>query len=124
MYERAVLWARRHPECPGIVNLDGPRSAENDPGNYPGMDPVARDEALARLKAAFDAQAASMGRPLPVELLPMVPARARVERDGEVYARPGADLLEAVRYAPEFRDTIPPLREVTCPALVTEWLRP
>ncbi|MFE0151158.1 alpha/beta fold hydrolase [Nonomuraea sp. NPDC059007] len=37
----AVLWARRHPECPGIVNLDGLRSAENDPGNHPGMDPAA-----------------------------------------------------------------------------------
>ncbi|MBB5082019.1 alpha/beta fold hydrolase [Nonomuraea endophytica] len=114
----AVLWARRHPECPGIVNLDGLRSAENDPGNYPGMDPAARDEALVQLKATFDAQSASMGRPLPVELQPMFPARARVERDGEVYARPGADLLEAVRYTPEFRDIVPLLREVTCPALI------
>ncbi|MFI6299250.1 alpha/beta fold hydrolase [Nonomuraea sp. NPDC050790] len=114
----AVLWARRHPECPAIVNLDGLRSAENDPANYPGMDPAAREEALAQLRAVFDAQAASMGQPLPDELRPMFPARALVERDGAVYARPGADLLEAVRHTPEFRDTIPLLREVTCPALV------
>ncbi|GII64611.1 3-oxoadipate enol-lactonase [Sphaerisporangium krabiense] len=114
----AVLWARRHPECPAIVNLDGLRSAENDPGNYPGMDPAARDEELARLKAVFDAQAAAMGGPLPAEARGMFPARALVERDGETYARPGPELLEAVRYAPEFRDTIPLLRQVGCAALV------
>lgn len=32
----AVQWALRHPECPAVVNLDGLRSAESDPGNYPG----------------------------------------------------------------------------------------
>lgn len=82
------------------------------------MDPAARDRELAALKAAFDTQAASMGRPLPAELQPMFPARARVERDGEVYARPDTGLLEAVRYTPEFRDTIPLLRQVACDALV------
>ncbi|WP_214408517.1 alpha/beta fold hydrolase [Sphaerisporangium fuscum] len=114
----AVLWARRHPECPAIVNLDGLRSAESDPGNYPGMDPVARDQELAKLKAVFDAQVATMGRPLPPEFLAMFPERARIEKDGEIYARPGAELLNAVRYTPELRDTIPLLRQVTCPALV------
>ncbi|TDC99115.1 alpha/beta hydrolase [Nonomuraea deserti] len=114
----AVSWARRHPECPAIVNLDGLRSAENTPDHYPGMDPAARDRELASLKATFDEQAAGMGRPLPAELRPMFPARALVERDGQVYARPGAELLEAVRYTTEFRDTIPLLREVTCDALV------
>ncbi|WP_222720289.1 alpha/beta fold hydrolase [Actinomadura sp. HBU206391] len=114
----AVLWARRHPECPGIINLDGLRSAENDTGNYPGMDPIARDQELAELKATFDAQAASMGRPLPAEFQAMFPTRALIEKDGETYARPGAELLEAVRYTPEFRDAIPLLRQVTCAALV------
>ncbi|MBB5132657.1 pimeloyl-ACP methyl ester carboxylesterase [Thermocatellispora tengchongensis] len=114
----AVLWARRHPECPAIVNLDGLRSAENDPDNYPGMDPAARDQELAKLKAMFDAQAASMGRPLPAELQAMFPKRALTEKDGETYARPDAELLQAVRYTPEFRDTIPLLRQVTCAALV------
>ncbi|MEV7908054.1 alpha/beta fold hydrolase [Streptomyces anulatus] len=114
----AVLWALRHPECPGIVNLDGLRSAENDPDNYPGMDPAARDRELAHLKAVFDAQAASTGQPLPVEFQGMVPRRALTERDGKTYARPGTELLEAVRYTPEFRDTIPLLRQVTCAALV------
>lgn len=114
----AVLWALRHPECPGIVDLDGLRSAESDPGNYPGMDPDTRDRELAKLKAAFDAQAASMGRPLPAELQAMFPARALTEKDGETYARPDAELLEAVRYTPEFRDTVPLLRRVACAALV------
>ncbi|NBE95757.1 alpha/beta hydrolase [Nonomuraea sp. KC401] len=114
----AMAWARRHPECPAIVNLDGLRSAESDPGNYPGMDPEARDRELARLRATFDEQAASLGRPLPAELRPMFPARALVERGGQVHARPGVDLLEAVRRTPEFRDTIPLLREVSCDALV------
>ncbi|WP_106400131.1 alpha/beta fold hydrolase [Actinocorallia populi] len=114
----AVLWSLRHPECPGIVDLDGLRSAENDPDNYPGMEPAARDRELAELKAVFDAQAAAMGQPLPPEVQAMLPARTLVERGGKTYARPGPELLEAVRYTPEFRDTIPLLRRVPCPALV------
>lgn len=109
----AVQWALRNPECPGIVNLDGLRSAESDVGNYLGMDPAARDQELARLKAAFDAQAAAMDQPLPAEL-----RAARVEHGGQTYGRPAAQLLEEVRYTPEFRDSIPLLRQVTCPALV------
>lgn len=114
----AVLWARRHPECRGIVNLDGLRSAENDPAHYPGMDEDLLEKELAQLKAAFDAQAAAMGQPVPEAMRAMFPPRALTTVNGDTYARPGADLLEAVRYTPEFRDTIPFLREVTCPAVV------
>jgi pimeloyl-ACP methyl ester carboxylesterase len=114
----AVQWALRNRECPGIVNLDGLRSAESDVGNYPGMDAVTRDRELASLKAIFDAQAAAMDQPLPAELRTAFPERARVERGGHTYGRPAAQLLEEVRYTPEFRDTIPLLRQVTCPALV------
>ncbi|GAB3164913.1 hypothetical protein GCM10027059_21760 [Myceligenerans halotolerans] len=114
----AVLWALRHPECPAVVNLDGLRSAENDPDNYPGMDPAARDEELAKLRAVFDAQAASMSQPLTAEVQALLPRRALVERHGRTYARPGGEILETVRNSPEFRDTIPFLRRVTCPALV------
>jgi pimeloyl-ACP methyl ester carboxylesterase len=114
----AVQWALRHPECPGIVNLDGLRSAESDPANYPGMDPATRDKELASLKATFDAQATATDQPLPAGLLAMLPERALVERDGQTYGRPAAQLLREVRYTPEFRDTIPLLRQVTCPALV------
>ncbi|MFF0311404.1 alpha/beta fold hydrolase [Streptosporangium sp. NPDC004379] len=115
----AVQWALRHPGCPAVVNLDGLRSAESDPGNYPGMDPAERDRDLAALKATFDAQAASMGRPLPPEAQAMFPPRALTTRDdGQVYARPDAELLAAIRYTPPFRDTIPLLRRLTCPTLV------
>ncbi len=114
----AVLWALRHPGCPAIVDLDGLRSAEGDPGDYPGMDPAAPDRELAKLKAAFDGQVAAMGQPLPAALRTMFPARALVEKDGKTYARPDAKLLEEIRYTPEFRDTIPLLRQVACPALV------
>lgn len=113
----AVQWALRHPECPAIVNLDGLRSAEGEAENYPGMDAVARDQELANLKAVFDSQSAAMGEPLPVERQGVFPERALVERDGQTYARPGARLLEEVRYTPQFRDTIPFLRQVTCRAL-------
>ncbi|MFF3443751.1 alpha/beta fold hydrolase [Streptosporangium sp. NPDC002721] len=114
----AVMWARRHPGCPAIVNLDGLRSAENDPGNYPGMARDALGTALDRLKATFDAQAAAMGLPVPAEQVPMLPRRALTTRDGHSYLRPGPEILAALRYTPEFRDTIPLLRTVTCPALV------
>lgn len=114
----AVLWALRHPECPAIVTMDGLRSAESEPDNYPGMDPAVRDRALTDLQAMFDAQAAGMGGPLPAELQSMLPPRGLVERDGQMFARPDVQLLTTVRYTPEFRDTIPLLRQVTCPVLV------
>ena len=114
----AIMWARRHPGCPAIVNLDGLRSAENDPGNYPGMAQGTLKTALDQLKTTFDAQAAVMGRPVPAEQAPMLPQRALTTRDGHSYLRPGPETLAALRYAPEFRDAIPLLRAVTCPALV------
>ncbi|MDR7380734.1 alpha/beta fold hydrolase [Promicromonospora iranensis] len=114
----AVQWALRHPECPAVVDLDGLRSAESDPQNYPGMDPATRDQELASLKASFDAQAMAMDQPLPPEMRALFPQRALVERDGRTYGRPAARLLEEVRYTPEFRDTVRLLRRVVCPALV------
>ncbi|TMR89853.1 alpha/beta hydrolase [Nonomuraea basaltis] len=114
----ALMWARNHPGCPAIVNLDGLRSAENDPGNYPGMTRDALDIALDQLQAAFDAQAAAMSHPVPAEQAHMLPQRTLTTRNGHSYLRPGPEILTAVRYAPEFRDAIPLLRGVTCPALV------
>lgn len=114
----ALMWARRHPECPAIVNLDGLRSAENDPGNYPGMAQDALKTALDQLKATFDAQAAAMSRPIPAEQAAMFPRRALTTRDGHSYLRPGPETLAALRYDPVFRDAIPLLRLVTCPTLV------
>ncbi|WP_223189388.1 alpha/beta fold hydrolase [Nonomuraea terrae] len=114
----AVLWAARHPECPAVVNLDGLRSAENDPANYPGMDPALVTQELARLKAMFDAQQAAMARPLPPEQVAALPPRAVTTSGGDSHLRPGPELLAAVRYAPHFRDAVPALRAVRCPTLV------
>lgn len=49
----AALWGLRHPECPGVVNLDGTRSALTRPEHYVGMDPEKRDAELARLRELF-----------------------------------------------------------------------
>ncbi|MFG3438920.1 alpha/beta fold hydrolase [Nonomuraea sp. NPDC047897] len=114
----ATLWAARHPECPAIVNLDGLRSAENDPENYPGLDPLLVAEELDKLKAMFDAQEAAMAQPLLPEQVAALPPRAVSTSGGDSYLRPGPRLLAAVRYAPHFRDTIPSLPAVRCPALV------
>lgn len=51
----AALWARRHPECPAVVNLDGHRSALTRREHYLGMDDAALDADLARLREMFDA---------------------------------------------------------------------
>ena len=59
-----------------------------------------------------------MGRPVPAEQAPLFPQRALTTRDGHSYLRPGPETLAALRYAPEFRDAIPLLRTVSCPALV------
>ncbi|GAA2417344.1 alpha/beta fold hydrolase [Nonomuraea africana] len=114
----ALMWALRHPDCPAIVNLDGLRSVENDPGNYPGMATEALKAALDQLRATFDAQAAMMDRPIPAEQAALFPQRSLTTRDGHSYLRPSSETLAALRYAPEFRDAIPLLRVVTCPALV------
>ncbi|WP_174567356.1 alpha/beta fold hydrolase [Actinomadura kijaniata] len=114
----ALLWAARHPECPAVVNLDGLRSAENEPGNYPGLDPALVERELARLKAAFDAQQAAMTRPVPAEQVATLPPRAVTTLDGDSYRRPGPELLAAVRYSPHFRDAVPALPKVRCPALI------
>lgn len=56
----AALWARQHPDCPGVVNLDGLRPAETTPDNYPDLDPSVLASQLSELTAQFEAQAASM----------------------------------------------------------------
>ena len=52
----AVRWAKRHPECPGIVNLDG----HGFPSTYPGLTQSEVEMWKAKLNTAFDAMAESM----------------------------------------------------------------
>lgn len=82
-------WAIRHPDCPALVDLDGHRSVEADERHYPGMDPVERTAALARLREFFDRMATDL-----------------------------PDRLNALRYVPDFRDAIGSFGGVACPFLV------
>lgn len=114
----AMRWAGRHPECPAVVNLDGLRSAQTDPENYPGMDPDERDRSLTVLKGIFDGQQDAATRPLTAEQRRATPRRSTTTRDGQTYLRPSAELLASLREDASFRDAIPLLRRLTCPTLV------
>ena len=89
----AGMWARRHPECPAAVSLDGHRSAATDPANYAGMlvDQVEAD--LAKLDAIFSAQQ-------------------------QTITRPNREITDALRTAPEFLDALPVFAEVKAPFLL------
>ncbi|MET8759057.1 alpha/beta hydrolase [Lentzea sp. NPDC004782] len=87
----AGMWARRHPDCPGAVSLDGHRSAATDPANYAGLDDVAGP--LAKLNAIFTAQE-------------------------EMITRPNREITSALRKSPEFADALPVFAGVTVPFLL------
>ncbi|SEN71021.1 alpha/beta fold hydrolase [Nonomuraea pusilla] len=113
----AIRWALRHPDGPGIVNLDGLRSAETEPRHYAGVEPAELTALLAELKAVFDAQAEAMARPLPEAHAALYPQRAlRTTEDG-VHVRPHAALAGQIRYDPHFRDSVPAVAGIRCPAL-------
>lgn len=89
----AGMWARRHPDCPAAVSLDGHRSAATHLRNYAGM-PADRVEAdLATLNAVFTAQE-------------------------EMIVRPSREITSTLRTAPEFVDALPVFAEVNSPFLV------
>ncbi|GAA2801361.1 alpha/beta fold hydrolase [Saccharopolyspora taberi] len=89
----AAMWARRRPDCPAAVSLDGHRSSVTDPRNYAGLpaDQVARDR--ARLAELFAAQLEAVRRPAP-------------------------EVLSAIQQSPEFADCLPVFAEVESPFLV------
>ncbi|GAA2613138.1 alpha/beta hydrolase [Actinomadura fulvescens] len=113
----AVRWALRHPDGPGIVNLDGLRSAETAPQHYAGIGHDDLTALLAELKAVFDAQAEAMARPLPETHAALHPQRALHTTDEGVYVRPDAALARQIRYDPYFRDSIAAVADIRCPAL-------
>lgn len=89
----AGLWARRYPDCPAAVSLDGHRSATTHPRNYAGL-PADRVEAdLATLNAIFTAQE-------------------------EMIVRPSREIISTLRTAPEFVDALPVFAEVASPFLI------
>jgi pimeloyl-ACP methyl ester carboxylesterase len=52
----AVMWAKRHPECPAVVNIDG----HGFPDTCPGLTQSEVDEWRGRLKALFDQMATTI----------------------------------------------------------------
>ncbi|MFD7713037.1 hypothetical protein ACFV6E_14040 [Streptomyces sp. NPDC059785] len=55
----AVRWALRQPDGPGILDLDGLRSAETAAQHYAGVGHDELTAASAELKAVFNTQARS-----------------------------------------------------------------
>ncbi|RSN64364.1 alpha/beta hydrolase [Actinomadura sp. WAC 06369] len=113
----AVRWALRHPDGPGIVNLDGLRSAETAPRHYAGIDHEELGVLLGELKAVFDAQAEAMERPLPEAHAAMHPQRALRTTDEGVFLRPDAALARRIRDDPHFQDGVAAVADIRCPAL-------
>lgn len=89
----AGMWARRHPECPAAVSLDGHRSATTHPANYAGLAPEQVEAGLATLDAIFSAQQ-------------------------EMITRPSREITGALRDAPEFLDALPVFAEVKAPLML------
>jgi pimeloyl-ACP methyl ester carboxylesterase len=113
----AVQWALRHPDGPGIVNLDGLRSAETAPHNYAGIEQADLHAILAELKTVFDAQAEAMAQPLPEAHIAMYPQRSLLTTAEGTYLRPSATLARQIRYDPHFQDSISLVEQIRCPAL-------
>ncbi|AOS65924.1 putative hydrolase or acyltransferase of alpha/beta superfamily [Actinoalloteichus hymeniacidonis] len=135
----AACWARRHPDCPAAISLDGHRSAATDPEHYADIEPAELTEALAELNAIFDAQFAGMGRQLtaaqadelvraqraaaeamgwPVQMVVDSHLRSLRAQDDGFVSKPSAELAGTVRRSPEFRDALPVLRAVRSPFLL------
>jgi pimeloyl-ACP methyl ester carboxylesterase len=130
----AAWWARRHPECPGAVDLDGTRAVETTPENYPGLDSSVAAAQLAELTSTFEAQAKAMAGPLADEALAAMreqfagrggpEAVERLERnllrtaDGETFLRPSAATVETFRAGMDAYDLFAVLAEARCPLLV------
>ncbi|TDC52536.1 alpha/beta hydrolase [Actinomadura sp. KC345] len=113
----AIRWALRHPDGPGIVNLDGLRSSETAPQHYADIEQAELTALLAELKAVFDTQAEAMSQPLPEAHTAMLPQRALRTTDAGVYLRPDAELAAQIRYDPYFQDSVPGVAGIQCPAL-------
>ncbi|MFS8100626.1 alpha/beta hydrolase [Lentzea alba] len=89
----AGMWARRHPDCPAVISLDGHRAAATDPANYAGLAPEQVEADLAKLTAIFNAQQ-------------------------ETITRPNREITEALRKSAEFADSLPIFAAVTTPFLL------
>ena len=134
----AALWAQRHPESPGVVNLDG-AVVPTRPELLPGMDPTAAAADLARLREMFDAVQAQQGRVIEADQLPdLVERQQMAARDmganekvwiegfrrnlahvnGETSLRPTAKTTAQIRTLLNDIDLAPVYAATRCPELV------
>lgn len=134
----ATLWGQRHPESPGVVNLDG-NPPPTRPEQLPGLDPEKASAELARLHAIFDAVQAAAGQVIPADQLPdLVEQQQMAARDmganeklwiegfrrnlvhlgGETSIRPSATLTAQLRTAMNDLDLAPVQAATTCPQLL------
>jgi pimeloyl-ACP methyl ester carboxylesterase len=134
----AALWGQRHPESPGVVNLDG-NPPPTRPEHLPGMDPQKAAAELARLHEVFDRMHAGMGRAIPADELPDLVERERmaardmganekvwiegfrrnlVHTDGATSIRPGAGTAAELRTLMNELDLGRVYAAARCPQLV------
>lgn len=113
----AVRWGKRHPECPGVVNLDG----NGWPSTYPGLADV--ESARAALNEVFKAQGEAIAGGLPIDqaeaLVAQQPQLRRnlVIRDGRAWLKPERPALDVIRELIEQESTVALYDGLTCPAL-------
>jgi len=140
----ATMWGQHHPDCTGVVNLDGHGNPR--PDQYVGLDPdwvaerraeslALRAKTLQALSGPLSAQqvgalvaqqksvAGQVGAP--VELFVEATHRSLDVRDGQGYLRPspagaGGDMMAAVDEC----DMLTLYRQVRCPLLVVAGTRP
>jgi pimeloyl-ACP methyl ester carboxylesterase len=134
----AALWGQRHPECPGVVNLDG-NPPPTRPGQLPGLDPEKAAGELARLHAVFYAVQAAAGQVVPADQLPDLVERQQmaardmganekvwvegfrrnlIHENGETSIRPSAAVTAQLRAAMNELELGPVYAATTCPTLI------
>lgn len=134
----AALWGQRHPESPGVVNLDG-IGVPTRPDQVPGVDPDRAAAELTRLHATFDAMQGALGGPVgSAQLADMVEGQRTLARglgadekvwvegfrrnvaqqDGETVLRPSRQLAAQLRTAMNDLDLVPVYAATRCPLLV------
>jgi pimeloyl-ACP methyl ester carboxylesterase len=134
----AALWGRQHPDSPGVVSLDG-TPPPTRPEQLPGLGPDRANAELGRLRAAFDATQAAMGRLIKPDQLPDLVERQQmaardmganekvwlegfrrnlVHRDGATSIRPNAGTVAGFRTLMEKLDLAPVYAATRCPVLL------
>jgi pimeloyl-ACP methyl ester carboxylesterase len=134
----AALWGQRHPEAPGVVNLDG-NPPPTKVAQLPGLDPEKAAGELARLQAVLDGADSQAGRVVEADqLADLVERQQAAARDmganekvwiegfrrnlahenGETSTRPSAAVTSQLRTLMSGLDLGPVYAGTSCPELV------